>query len=82
MSGITLLRGEFKEKLDLLLAPQIKAGFPSPADDYLQDSIDFNRDLVLKHPRLTPLTSNDHCSCDKMKEIKGCFQSNIEQFFS
>jgi DNA polymerase V len=37
MSGIKILKGEFKEKLDLLLAPQIKAGFPSPADDYLQE---------------------------------------------
>ena len=52
MSGIKILRGEFKEKLELLLAPQIKAGFPSPADDYLQDSIDFNRDLI-KHPEAT-----------------------------
>lgn len=52
MSGIKILRGEFKEKLDLLLAPQIKAGFPSPADDYLQGSIDFNRDLI-RHPEST-----------------------------
>jgi DNA polymerase V len=52
MSGIKILKGEFKEKLDLLLAPQIKAGFPSPADDYLQESIDFNRDLI-RHPEST-----------------------------
>ena len=25
MSGIKILRGEFKEKLDVLMAPQIKA---------------------------------------------------------
>ena len=30
-----LIKGEFKEKLDLLFAPSIKAGFPSPAEDYL-----------------------------------------------
>ena len=35
-----LIKGEFKEKLDLLLAPSIRAGFPSPAEDYLSDSID------------------------------------------
>ena len=44
-----LIKGEFKEKLDLLFAPSIKAGFPSPAEDYLSDSLDFNRDLI-KHP--------------------------------
>ena len=47
-----LIKGEFKEKLDLLLAPSIRAGFPSPAEDYLTDSIDFNRDLI-KHPEAT-----------------------------
>lgn len=47
-----LFKGEFKKKLDLLIAPQIKAGFPSPAADYLQESIDFNRDLI-KHPEAT-----------------------------
>ena len=47
-----LFKGEFKKKLDLLIAPQIKAGFPSPAADYLQESLDFNRDLI-KHPEAT-----------------------------
>ena len=47
-----LFKGEFKKKLDLLIAPQIKAGFPSPAQDYLQESLDFNRDLI-KHPEAT-----------------------------
>lgn len=52
MAGIKILKGEFKKKLDLLIAPQIKAGFPSPAADYLQESLDFNRDLI-KHPEAT-----------------------------
>ena len=52
MSGMKILKGEFKEKLDLLLAPQIKAGFPSPAEDYMRESLDFNRDLI-KHPEAT-----------------------------
>ncbi|MBR2773308.1 MAG: translesion error-prone DNA polymerase V autoproteolytic subunit [Bacteroidales bacterium] len=52
MSGMKLFKGEFKTKLDLLIAPQLKAGFPSPAADYLQESLDFNRDLI-KHPEAT-----------------------------
>ena len=52
MSGMKLFKGEFNKKLDLLTAPQIKAGFPSPAADYLQESLDFNRDLI-KHPEAT-----------------------------
>lgn len=47
-----LIKGEFAKKLDLLFAPSIRAGFPSPAEDYLSDSLDFNRDLI-KHPEAT-----------------------------
>jgi DNA polymerase V len=36
-----LIKGEFKKKLDLQFAPSIRAGFPSPAEDYLNDSLDF-----------------------------------------
>ncbi len=50
--AMKVIKGEFKEKLDLLLAPAIKAGFPSPAEDYLSDSLDFNKDLI-KHPEAT-----------------------------
>ena len=52
MSGIQLIKGEFSETLDLLIAPEIKAGFPSPAEDYLRESLDFNRDLI-RHPEST-----------------------------
>ena len=52
MSNINLIKGDFKEKLDLLFAPGVKAGFPSPAGDYLHESLDFNRDLI-KHPEAT-----------------------------
>ena len=31
-----LIKGEFKEKLDLQLAPSIRAGFPSPASNCKQ----------------------------------------------
>ena len=47
-----LINGEFEEKLRLQFAPSLRAGFPSPAEDYLNDSLDFNRDLI-KHPEAT-----------------------------
>ena len=47
-----LIKGEFAEKLDLLFAPSIRAGFPSPAEDYMNESLDVNRDLI-KHPEAT-----------------------------
>ena len=47
-----LIKGEFKEKLDLLFAPSIRAGFPNSADDYIHESLDFNRDMI-KHPEAT-----------------------------
>jgi hypothetical protein len=31
MSGMKIYKGEFDKQLELLLAPEIKAGFPSPA---------------------------------------------------
>ena len=52
ITRMKLIKGEFKEKLDLVFAPSIKAGFPSPAEDYLSDSLDFNRDLI-KHREAT-----------------------------
>ena len=52
MKNLTILNSEFSNKLELQLAPSIKAGFPSPADDYQQDRLDFNRDLI-RHPETT-----------------------------
>lgn len=52
MGELKLMKGEFGSRLDLQLAPGIKAGFPSPAEDYLHDSLDFNRDLI-KNPEAT-----------------------------
>lgn len=52
LENIKLLKGEWLSRLSLALAPNIKAGFPSPADDYLRDSLDFNRDLI-KNPEAT-----------------------------
>lgn len=49
-----IIKGEFKEKLSLPFSEGgAFAGFPSPAQDYMDDdSIDFNRDFV-KHPSAT-----------------------------
>jgi DNA polymerase V len=52
MNSITLLDSEFSKELELQIAPELRAGFPSPAEEYLQDSLDFNRDLI-KHPEST-----------------------------
>lgn len=52
MRSITILDGEFNKELMLQIAPELRAGFPSPAEEYLHDSLDFNRDLI-KHPEST-----------------------------
>ena len=49
---IHIIQGEFNKELELQLANAIKAGFPSPAEDYQHDTLDFNRDLI-KHPEAT-----------------------------
>jgi DNA polymerase V len=52
MKSITILDSEFEKELKLQIAPELRAGFPSPAEEYLHDSLDFNRDLI-KHPETT-----------------------------
>lgn len=52
MSKIHIIPSEFTKELELQLAYAIKAGFPSPAEDYQHDTLDFNRDLI-KHPEAT-----------------------------
>ena len=52
MSKIHIIPSEFSKKLELQLAYSIKAGFPSPAEDYQHETLDFNRDLI-KHPEAT-----------------------------
>ncbi len=49
---IVIIDSEFAKKLELQIAPELRAGFPSPAEEYLQDSLDFNRDLI-RHPEAT-----------------------------
>lgn len=52
MSNIQIIQGGFDKELKLQFAPSIKAGFPSPAQDYLHESLDFNRDLI-RNPEAT-----------------------------
>ncbi len=47
-----IYKGEFDKKLELDIAPDLRAGFPSPAEDYLQESLDFNRDMI-RNPEST-----------------------------
>lgn len=62
-SNVTIIPGEFTTKLRLPFAP-IKAGFPSPAEAYEVDSLDFNHDLV-PHPDTTFYA---HVHGDSMKD--------------
>ena len=48
MGNIKIIRGVFETKLELEHA-SVVAGFPSPADDYMHETLDFNRDYI-KHP--------------------------------
>ena len=53
MNEIEIFSGEFNTKLSLEYADGgIFAGFPSPAQDYIDRSLDFNRDII-KHPAAT-----------------------------
>lgn len=52
MKSITILDSQFEKELKLQIAPELRAGFPSPAEEYLHDSLDFNRDLI-RHPEST-----------------------------
>lgn len=48
MSNIKIIKGAFDTPLELVHA-SVVAGFPSPADDYRHDTLDFNRDYI-RHP--------------------------------
>ena len=52
MSNIHIINADFSSRLKLRFAPGIKAGFPSPADDYIHETLDFNKDLI-NHPETT-----------------------------
>ena len=46
MSNIKIIQGDFNKELKLPIAEGLKAGFPSPAEDYSPETLDFNRDLI------------------------------------
>ena len=51
MSNIEIIKGAFDTQLELKDA-SVVAGFPSPADDYSHETLDFNRDYI-RHPEAT-----------------------------
>ena len=53
MSRLEIFSAETLSALELPFADEgVRAGFPSPAQDYMENSIDLNRDLV-QHPEST-----------------------------
>ena len=52
MDTIVLSDAEFDYASERPLAEAIKAGFPIPAEDYMRDAIDFNRDMI-RNPETT-----------------------------
>lgn len=52
MNNIQIIQGDFEKKLVLPIAEGLKAGFPSPAEDYSHETLDFNRDLI-RNPEAT-----------------------------
>ena len=48
MGNIKIQKGVFDTKLELMHAG-VRAGFPSPAEDYVHETLDFNRDYI-RHP--------------------------------
>ena len=63
MGNIRIVRGAFNTKLELEHA-SVVAGFPSPADDYQHETLDFNRDYI-RHPEASFYGDVDG---DSMKE--------------
>lgn len=51
-SNVEFIPSEFTHKLTLAFSPAIKAGFPSPAEAYEVDALDFNKDMI-QHPDTT-----------------------------
>ena len=59
---------EIKTSLDLLLIPGLAAGFPSPAADFIDLTIDLNKELI-KNPPSTFLARIDG---DSMQDVSIC----------
>ena len=59
MANIQIIQGNFEKKLKLQFAPGIRAGFPSPAEDYNHDTLDFNRDLFIAFVLIRTILGKD-----------------------
>lgn len=51
-SEVEFIPSEFAKRLKLTFAPAINAGFPSPAEAYEVEALDFNNDMI-QHPDTT-----------------------------
>lgn len=49
---VVFIKSDFTHKLTLDYAPSIMAGFPSPAESYEMEPLDFNTDMI-RHPDFT-----------------------------
>ena len=77
MGNIKIHKGSFDTKLELEHA-SVVAGFPSPAEDYVHDTLDFNRDYI-RHPRSlqrSALQSQHHRLCRRFRLDDGSRRCN------
>lgn len=52
MKSLLFYKAEFSKEVEVPFVGGVKAGFPSPAQDYIESSIDLNKELI-KHPSAT-----------------------------
>ena len=65
MGNIKIIKGVFDTKLELEHAG-ITAGFPSPADEYRHETLDFNRDYI-RHPEERQGKGRSLCQCHQAR---------------
>ena len=68
MGNIKIIKGVFDTKLELEHAG-VAAGFPSPADEYRHETLDFNRDYI-RHPEASFYGDVEG---DSMKDVRDCW---------
>lgn len=77
-----IFKAETSTELELPMYEGLQAGFPSPATDYQNDRLDFNRDFI-RHPESTfyvrvkgdsmvdaGIFEGDYCVVDREEEIE------------
>ncbi len=65
MGNIKIIKGVFDTKLELEHAG-ITARFPSPADEYRYETLDFNRDYI-RHPEEWKGKGRSLCQCHQAR---------------